>query len=60
MRIGADKSAVGAMNRPLRLLAYMYFIHPNFPDPVDKSASYLYHLGEAAASLTEEKKANRR
>jgi hypothetical protein len=28
MRIGADKSAVGAINRPLRPFAYKQFIHP--------------------------------
>ncbi len=33
----ADKSAVGTMNRPLRLLAPMYFIHPAHTRRVGKS-----------------------
>src|SRR5438105_277710 len=38
LRCGADKSAVGAINRPLHLsirsLAYNFFIHPSFLPPL--------------------------
>jgi len=36
-RILADKSAVGAINRPLRSFAYNKFIHPN----IDASVAHV-------------------